>query len=120
MPKQGKAPTGIFADVSYVQRLATKGGKAPTKAPTAATDVVEVGYTAIYRFQQTEIIVIVQQELLRQDRLIRGQNNLGQIIVLKINCSLRASSYSLYYPCAVKSGSSPSFHGLDLDLTILR
>ena len=52
MPKQGKAPTGIFADVSYVQRVATKGGKAPTTAPTAATDVVEVGYTAVYRFSK--------------------------------------------------------------------
>ena len=52
MPKQGKTPTGIFADVSYVQRLATKGGKAPTTPPTAATDVVEVGYTAIYAFSR--------------------------------------------------------------------
>jgi|GEM_PF-255307 len=52
MPKQGKASTGIFADVSYVQRVATKGGKAPTTAPTAATDVVEVGYTAVYRFSK--------------------------------------------------------------------
>jgi hypothetical protein len=52
MPKQGKAPTGVFADVSYVQRVATKGGKAPATAPTAATDVAEVGYTAVYRFSR--------------------------------------------------------------------
>jgi len=52
MPKEGKSPTGIFADVSYVQRIATKGGKAPTVPPTAATDVVEVGYTAVYRFSR--------------------------------------------------------------------
>ena len=52
MPKQGKTPTGIFADVSYVQRLFTKGGKAPATPPTSATDVIDVGYTAIYRFSK--------------------------------------------------------------------
>src|SRR3954469_3309050 len=50
MPKAGKIPTGIFTNVSYLQRIATKGGKAPTTPPVNATDVVEVKYTAIYRF----------------------------------------------------------------------
>jgi hypothetical protein len=54
MPKQGKTPTGIFASVSYVQRIDTKGGKAPTTPPTSATDVIEVGYTAIYRFTKVK------------------------------------------------------------------
>ena len=50
MPKTGKASTGIFANVSYVQRIATKGGKAPTTPPANSTDVIDVPYTAIYRF----------------------------------------------------------------------
>jgi len=50
MPKTGKTPTGIFAQVSYVQRIATKGGKAPAVPPVAATDVANVPYTAVYRF----------------------------------------------------------------------
>jgi hypothetical protein len=50
MPKTGKTPTGIFADVSYVQRIATNGGKAPTTPPANATDEVDVPYTAVYRF----------------------------------------------------------------------
>jgi len=50
MPKAGKIPTGIFTNVSYLQRIATKGGKAPTIPPVNATDVVDVKYTAIYRF----------------------------------------------------------------------
>jgi hypothetical protein len=50
MPKTGKAPTGIFANVSYVQRIATVGGKAPTIAPVSETDAVDVHYTAVYRF----------------------------------------------------------------------
>ncbi|MGB8190263.1 MAG: DUF3455 domain-containing protein [Chitinophagaceae bacterium] len=50
MPKAGKTPTGIFADVSYIQRIATRGGKAPATAPLKATDTVDVDYTAIYRF----------------------------------------------------------------------
>ncbi|MGZ3922371.1 MAG: DUF3455 domain-containing protein [Flavisolibacter sp.] len=50
MPKTGKTPTGIFAQVSYVQRIATKGGKAPAIPPVAATDVANVPYTAVYRF----------------------------------------------------------------------
>jgi hypothetical protein len=50
MPKIGKAPTGIFADVSYIQRIATKGGKAPATAPVSASDTIDVHYTAVYRF----------------------------------------------------------------------
>jgi len=52
MPKTGKASTGIFANVSYVQRIATKGGKAPSTPPVNATDVIDVPYTAIYRFSK--------------------------------------------------------------------
>ena len=45
-----KEPTGIFANVSYIQRIATKGGKAPSLAPTSITDTIDVQYTAVYRF----------------------------------------------------------------------
>ena len=50
MPKVGKPATGIFADVDYIQRIATQGGKAPATPPTDATETTEVKYTAIYRF----------------------------------------------------------------------
>jgi hypothetical protein len=50
MPKAGKIPTGIFANVSYIQRIATKGGKAPNILPLSAGETVNVNYTAIYRF----------------------------------------------------------------------
>jgi hypothetical protein len=49
-PKDGKAPTGIFANVLYIQRIATTGGKAPLAAPTNVSETVNVPYTAIYRF----------------------------------------------------------------------
>jgi Protein of unknown function (DUF3455) len=52
MPKAGKTPTGIFADVDYIQRIATTGGKAPAMAPQSATDTADVFYTAIYRFSK--------------------------------------------------------------------
>ena len=52
MPKTGKNPTGFFAAVSYVQRIDTRGGKAPTTAPANATDTIDVPYTAIYRFSK--------------------------------------------------------------------
>jgi len=45
-----KVPTGIFADVLYIQRIATKGGKAPVTLPAGAGETVDVKYTAIYRF----------------------------------------------------------------------
>ncbi|HET6996317.1 MAG TPA: DUF3455 domain-containing protein [Chitinophagaceae bacterium] len=50
MPKTGKTPTGIFTGVSYIQRIATSGGKAPLAAPVNATDTIDVPYTAVYRF----------------------------------------------------------------------
>lgn len=40
---------GVFADVSYIQRLNTTGGVAPTTA-CAGTDQVSVPYTATYAF----------------------------------------------------------------------
>ena len=52
MPKAGKTPTGIFAGVSYIQRIATAGGKAPAVLPTNANETTEVKYTAVYRFTQ--------------------------------------------------------------------
>ena len=50
MPKAGKVPTGIFADVLYIQRIATTGGKMPAVLPTGPTETTEVKYTAVYRF----------------------------------------------------------------------
>jgi hypothetical protein len=50
MPKVGTTPTGIFAGVDYIQRIATKGGKAPLTLPTSLTQTVDVKYKAIYRF----------------------------------------------------------------------
>lgn len=50
MPKTGTTPTGIFADVDYIQRIATKGGKAPLTPPTSLTETVDVKYKAVYRF----------------------------------------------------------------------
>lgn len=50
MPKTGKVPSGIFTNVSYIQRIATTGGKAPVAAPATATETAEVRYTAVYRF----------------------------------------------------------------------
>jgi len=41
--------TGVFADVSYVQRLNTHGGVAPTTACTGA-DQISVPYSATYAF----------------------------------------------------------------------
>ncbi|TXC97617.1 DUF3455 domain-containing protein [Streptomyces sp. ISID311] len=59
-PKTGAVPelllkptatrgTGVFADVSYVQRLNTHGGVAPTTACTG-TDQISVPYSATYAF----------------------------------------------------------------------
>ena len=52
MPKNGKPPTGAFAGVDYLQRIDTRGGKAPLADPTEATQTIEVPYTAIYRFSK--------------------------------------------------------------------
>ncbi len=49
-PKTGKFPTGIFTPVLYVQRIATKGGKAPGLPPLSAEETTEVKYEAVYRF----------------------------------------------------------------------
>ena len=53
--KSCKSPTGFFADVSYVQRIATRGGKAPSTPPVSATDIADVKYTAIYRFSKRNL-----------------------------------------------------------------
>lgn len=50
MPKTGKTATGIFTNVAYIQRIATKGGKAPVTAPLNLSDTADVFYTAVYRF----------------------------------------------------------------------
>ena len=50
MPKVGTTPTGIFADVDYIQRIATKGGKAPLTLPANIDETVDVKYKAVYRF----------------------------------------------------------------------
>lgn len=50
MPKAGTQPTGVFANTTYIQRIATKGGKAPSAPPAGASDTVDVRYTAVYRF----------------------------------------------------------------------
>ena len=54
-PKDGKLPTGLFTNVAYIQRIATKGGKAPAIQPVSATDIVEVKYSAIYRFTKINL-----------------------------------------------------------------
>lgn len=51
-PKTGTTPKGIFADVDYIQRIATKGGKAPATPPASITDTVNVRYQAVYRFSK--------------------------------------------------------------------
>lgn len=51
-PKTGKTPTGFFAEVSYIQRIATLGGKAPATPPATATETIDVKYVAVYRFSK--------------------------------------------------------------------
>ena len=50
MPKIGTIPTGVFAEVDYIQRIATKGGKAPLTPPTSIDQTVDVKYKTVYRF----------------------------------------------------------------------
>lgn len=50
MPKVGTSPTGIFTGVDYIQRIATKGGKAPLTPPASLTQTVDVKYKTVYRF----------------------------------------------------------------------
>ena len=52
MPKVGTSPSGIFTDVDYIQRIATKGGKAPLTPPSGINETIDVKYKAIYRFSK--------------------------------------------------------------------
>ena len=52
MPTTGKPPIGVFAEVDYVQRIDTKGGKAPSTPPSNANETADVHYTSIYRFSK--------------------------------------------------------------------
>ena len=54
-PKDGTTPTGKFTDVAYIQRIATRGGKAPLTMPATGSDTVDVYYTAIYRFTKKNL-----------------------------------------------------------------
>jgi hypothetical protein len=54
-PKDGTTPTGTFADVDYIQRIATKGGKAPAQAPINLSSTAEMPYEAIYRFTRKNL-----------------------------------------------------------------
>lgn len=54
-PKAGTTPTGIFADVDYIQRIATKGGKAPLTPPASLTETAEVKYKTVYRFTKINL-----------------------------------------------------------------
>lgn len=51
-PLTASTPTGTFSNVSYIQRIATYGGKAPAARPLHATDTIDCAYTAIYRFSR--------------------------------------------------------------------
>ncbi|MFC5409007.1 DUF3455 domain-containing protein [Larkinella bovis] len=53
MPKSGTSPSGIFQEVDYIQRIATRGGKAPATPPVNAQETADVPYTAIYRFSKS-------------------------------------------------------------------
>lgn len=46
--------TGLFADVSYIQRLETRGGLAPAGACATDAGQVSVGYSATYVFYAPE------------------------------------------------------------------
>nr|WP_295924469.1 DUF3455 domain-containing protein [uncultured Dyadobacter sp.] len=48
--KAGQDPTGIFAGVGYIFRIATTGGRAPGTAPADLAATADVPYTAVYRF----------------------------------------------------------------------
>ena len=50
MPKIGTTLTGTFTDVDYIQRIATKGGKAPLTLPSDINETIDVKYKAVYRF----------------------------------------------------------------------
>ena len=50
MTKAGTTPSGVFANVAYIQRIATTGGKKPSQSPTAEGQFTNIPYTAVYRF----------------------------------------------------------------------
>ncbi len=50
MSKTGTTPTGVFGGTAYIQRIVTKGGKAPAAPPAGINDTIDVRYTAVYRF----------------------------------------------------------------------
>ena len=52
MLQTGKIASGVFANVTYVQRIDTHGGKPPSTPPVSADQTINVGYTAIYRFSK--------------------------------------------------------------------
>jgi hypothetical protein len=56
VPKKSAAPTGDFAAFTFVQRVNTVGGKAPTSGcdASAATQVIKVPYTANYYFYKSK------------------------------------------------------------------
>lgn len=49
-PKTGTAPAGVFKEVAYIQRIATKGGKPPLALPATGNETAAVNYRAVYRF----------------------------------------------------------------------
>lgn len=51
-PKVGTTPTGLFAGVEYIQRIATGGEKAPLIPPASATETADIKYIAVYRFSK--------------------------------------------------------------------
>jgi hypothetical protein len=53
MPKTGKTPTGIFAGVNHIQRIATSGGKKPSAPPGGPGQYADIKYTAVYRFTKS-------------------------------------------------------------------
>ncbi|NIJ55511.1 DUF3455 domain-containing protein [Dyadobacter arcticus] len=50
--KTGTIPTGRFEDADYIQRIATKGGKAPAVPPSSLQQTSDVPYTAVYIFSK--------------------------------------------------------------------
>lgn len=53
--KQGTTPSGVFQNVDYIQRIATRAGKAPAADPLYLTDTVDMPYTAVYRFSRKNL-----------------------------------------------------------------
>jgi hypothetical protein len=45
---------GVFSPVTYIQRVNTTGGKAPTTPGSFIGEVVDVPYTAEYYFYRSE------------------------------------------------------------------